>query len=65
MTKEAYIEYKHNLEMVCDMCRTTILYGQNCTSKELVQKARETLKKTEAQLASLAQTYAKYEGVTR
>ena len=61
MTKEAYTEYKRNLETVCDMCRTTILYGPRCTSAELVQKARETLKKTEAQLASLAQTYAKYE----
>lgn len=64
MTKEQYHEYIKNLETVCEMSRTTILYSGQF-SPELVAKARDTLRKTEAQIKSLRQTYARYEKPTQ
>lgn len=64
MTKEQYHEYIKNLETVCEMSRTTILYSGQF-SPELVAKARDTLRKTEAQIESLRQTYARYEKPTQ
>lgn len=58
MTEAQYREYLKNLELVCEMCRTTILYGGQL-NPQLVSKAREELRKTEAQIESLRQRYEK------
>lgn len=64
MTEEQYHEYIKNLETVCEMSRMTILYSGQF-SPELVAKARDTLRKTEAQIESLRQTYVRYEKPTQ
>lgn len=64
MNEAQYREYLKNLELVCEMSRLTILYSGQF-SPELVAKARDTLRKTEAQMESLRQTYARYEKPTQ
>lgn len=64
MTEEQYHEYIKNLELVCEMSRITLAY-KHLFNPEVVRKAEETLRKTEAQIESLKRTYAKYEKPTQ
>lgn len=64
MTEAEYREYLKNLEFVCEMSRITLAY-KHLFNSELVRKAEETLRKTEAQIESLKRTYAKYEKPTQ